>query len=84
VGAVAEEILPAVAPPPPRALNVLRDVRWRYSYFIHQVEAGNVEKVIFEADGLKMLAIDTDGGRHIFDSIPEDTELLSTLQAHQV
>jgi len=58
--------------------------RWRYSEFIKEVLADNVEKVTFSSDGQQLLAIDTDGNRHKLDAIPNDPELLNTLTSHKV
>jgi len=44
----------------------------------------NVEKVTFSSDGQQLLAIDTDGGRHKLEAIPNDPELLNTLTSHKV
>jgi cell division protease FtsH len=58
--------------------------QWRYSEFINQVNGDNVEKVTFSSDGQQLLAIDTDGGRHKLEAIPNDPELLNTLTSHKV
>ncbi len=58
--------------------------QWRYSEFISEVTNDNVEKVTFSSDGQQLLAIDTDGGRHKLEAIPNDPELLNTLTSHKV
>ena len=37
---------------------------WAYSTFLEAIEAGQVEKVSFSADGKQALSIDRDGNRH--------------------
>merc|ERR1719230_2206279 len=64
--------------------SVAPSAEWRYSNFIKEVLADNVEKVTFSSDGQQLLAIDTDGGRHKLEAIPNDPELLNTLTSHKV
>merc|ERR1719230_1143809 len=64
--------------------SVAKTGNWRYSEFISQVNSDNVEKVTFSSDGQQLLAIDTDGGRHKLEAIPNDPELLNTLTSHKV
>jgi len=59
-------------------------VEVRYSDFVKLVNADQVEKVTFSADGTKLLGVDTNGVRLKIDSLPNDPELLSQLTDHKV
>merc|ERR1719267_517130 len=84
------EATPGIARPaePPAIVRqestAVKTGNWRYSEFITEVENDNVEKVTFSSDGQQLLAIDTDGGRHKLEAIPNDPELLNTLTSHKV
>ncbi|EOD07483.1 ATP-dependent metalloprotease FtsH [Emiliania huxleyi CCMP1516] len=58
---------------------------WAYSTFLDAIEAGQVEKVSFAADGKQALAIDKDGNRHEALVLPEQTpELVKILTKKNV
>jgi cell division protease FtsH len=56
----------------------------RYSDFLKLVNADRLEKVTFNADGTKLLGVDTDGVRLKIEALPNDPDLLTQLTAHKV
>ena len=60
------------------------NIEWRYSDFINRVLEDSVEKVNFSSDGKKLIAIDNEGVKHNFNSIPNDPNLIDTLVSHNV
>lgn len=56
----------------------------RYSDFLKKVNANELEKVTFSADGTRLLAVDSDGNRLKIDALPPDPDLLSSLTTHKV
>jgi ATP-dependent Zn protease len=56
----------------------------RYSDFMKLVNADQVEKVTFSADGTKLLGVDNNGVRLKIESLPNDPDLLSQLTGHKV
>mmetsp|Transcript_11897 Transcript_11897/g.49671 ORF Transcript_11897/g.49671 Transcript_11897/m.49671 type:complete len:729 (-) Transcript_11897:491-2677(-) len=58
--------------------------KWRYSKFMDAVEADEIEKVTFSADGKQILAADKDGYLVRLDALPDDPNLMKTLTEHKV
>lgn len=56
----------------------------RYSDFIKLVNANQIEKVTFSADGSKLLGVDAEGIRLKIESLPSDPDLLTQLTSHKV
>jgi len=56
----------------------------RYSDFLKLVNADEIEKVTFSADGTKLLGVNTDGARIKIDALPNDPDLLTALTSHKV
>lgn len=56
----------------------------RYSDFLQLVNADQVEKVTFSADGTQLLGVDTDGNRLAIQALPNDPDLLTQLTNHKV
>jgi hypothetical protein len=56
----------------------------RYSDFMKLVNADQVEKVTFSADGTKLLGVDNNGVRLKIESLPNDPDLLNQLTGHKV
>jgi len=75
---------PTTPPPTMVRAQEVDGGRWRYSEFLKQVEGNRVEKVTFSSDGQEMLVIDTDGGRHKLEAIPNDPDLLNMLTSRKV
>jgi len=61
-----------------------RPVEVRYSDFLKLVNADQVEKVTFSADGTRLLGINSDGTRVQIESLPNDPDLLTELTNHKV
>lgn len=84
--------MPDVPSPPPAATSDIpviesrggAPVDVRYSDFVKLVNADQVEKVTFSADGTKLLGVDTNGVRLKIESLPNDPDLLSQLTNHKV
>jgi cell division protease FtsH len=56
----------------------------RYSDFLKLVNANQIEKVTFSADGTKLLGVDVEGARLQIESLPSDPDLLTQLTTHKV
>jgi cell division protease FtsH len=56
----------------------------RYSDFLKLVNGDRLEKVTFNADGTKLLGVDTDGVRIKIEALPNDPDLLTQLTTHKV
>ena len=56
----------------------------RYSDFLKLVDADQVEKVTFSADGSQLLGVDVDGTRIKIEALPNDPTLLDQLTTHKV
>ena len=56
----------------------------RYSDFLKLVNADQIEKVTFSADGTKLLGVDVEGTRLQIEALPSDPDLLTQLTNHKV
>ena len=80
------------APPPAEAVTEVpviqsrngAPVDVRYSDFLKLVNADRLEKVTFNADGTKLLGVDSDGVRLKIEALPNDPDLLTQLTTHKV
>mmetsp|Transcript_22377 Transcript_22377/g.32046 ORF Transcript_22377/g.32046 Transcript_22377/m.32046 type:complete len:687 (-) Transcript_22377:59-2119(-) len=80
------------APPPAAAVTEVpviqsrngAPVDVRYSDFLKLVNADRLEKVTFNADGTKLLGVDSDGVRLKIEALPNDPDLLTQLTTHKV
>jgi len=62
-----------------------RSTPWALSTFLDAVDADQIEKVSFAADGKQVLSIDKDGNRHESLVLPgQSAELIKTLQTKNV
>jgi len=56
----------------------------RYSDFLKLVNADQIEKVTFSADGTQLLGVDVEGTRVKIEALPNDPDLLTQLTQHKV